>query len=126
MDGVQASTLPVLQIRNARVVDSDQNKVLTKNEECKVSFEIINNSSRTVYNVQPTVVELTGNKHVHISPNLNVESIPAGRGIRYTATILADGKLKDGEVRIRIGVLLDNREMASQIQEIVIPTRKTR
>lgn len=126
MDGVRASTLPALQIRRVRVVDDNRDMVLSRNEECKIQFEIMNNSGRTVYDIQPTVVELTGNKHVQISPNINVESIPAGSGVRYTATILADGRLKDGEVRIRIGVLAGNREVASQIKELVIPTRKLR
>ena len=126
MDALTSTDTPLLEIRHARVSDANHDMMLTQNEECKVSFEIHNTSGHDVFNVQPMVVELTGNKHVHISTNLNVEGIPAGGGVRYTATILADGKLKDGEVRIRIGVMLGNRAMASQIQEFVIPTKKLR
>ena len=68
-------------------------------------FEIYNTSGKPVFQVLPTVVELTGNKHIHISENVLVESIMPGRGIRYTAVIKADNRLKDGEAVIRISVL---------------------
>lgn len=124
VDGEDYRQCPLLLIRNARVVDANHDMVLTRNEECKISFEIINNTDHPVFNVRPTLIELTGNKHVHISPNLDVESIPAKGGIRYTATILADGKLKDGEVKMRIAVTHNRSEVVSQIQELSIPTRK--
>ena len=126
MDALTSTDTPLLVIRHARVSDANHDMVLSRNEECKIQFEIMNDADHPVFNIQPTVVELTGNKHVHISPNLNVESIAAHGGVRYTATILADGKLKDGEVKIRIGVLTGNRELASQIEELTIPTRKLR
>lgn len=124
VNALASANRPLLKIRNARVEDNNRDRVLTRNEECRVSFEIMNTAGVDVFNVQPTVVELTGNKHVSISPTLNVECIPVGSGIRYTATILADRRLTDGEVKIRIGVMVGNRELASQIQELTIPTRK--
>ena len=124
VNALASANRPLLKIRNARVEDNNRDRVLTRNEECRVSFEIMNTAGVDVFNVQPTVVELTGNKHVSISPALNVECIPVGTGIRYTATILADRRLTDGEVKIRIGVMVGNRELASQIQELTIPTRK--
>lgn len=123
-DGYRLHLNPAIEIRNARVIDANEDGVLTRGEACSVVFEIMNNSSQTLYNIQPTVVDVTGNKHVHISPNLRVESILPGRGVRYTATVLADGRLKDGEVSIRIAVAQNNREITSQIKEFTVPTRK--
>lgn len=122
--GYSVQETPTIEIRNARVADANQDWVLTRNEECRVSFEIMNNSDHPIRNVQPAVVETTGNKHVYISPNLNIESIRPHRGVRYTATILADGRLKDGEVKIRIAVSQNNKTIVSQMQELTIPTRK--
>ena len=123
-DGYRLHLNPAIEIRNARVIDANEDGVLTRGESCSVVFEIMNNSNQTLYNIQPTVVDVTGNKHVHISPNLLVESIAPGRGVRYTATVLADRRLKDGTVNIRIAVAQNNREITSQIKEFTVPTRK--
>lgn len=119
-----ARSSETLQIRNARVVDANGDNVLMRKEECQVSFEILNHSNKTAINVQPKVMEISGNKHVRISPNLNIESIRPGEGVRYTATILADGRLKDGYVKIMIGVAQNGRDVTSQSEELIVPTRK--
>lgn len=119
----QPAAQPLL-IRNVRLSDANDDMILTRNEECTVTFEIMNNSGKPLYNVQPTVMEVTGNKHVHISPNLVVDHIRPHKGVRYTATIKADGRLKDGMVKVRIGVSHHNGEISSQTREMVITTRK--
>jgi hypothetical protein len=86
----------------------------------------MNRSSKTLYDVQPTVFDVTGNKHIHISPNLHVESIAPNSGIRYTASILADKKLKDGSIVIRVGVTQGNREITSQMKEFNVRTERKR
>ena len=67
---------------------------------------------------------MTSNKHIQISPNLHVESIAPNSGVRYTASILADKKLKDGQAVIRVGVTLGNKEITSQMKELVVETRR--
>lgn len=114
----------LIEIRNARIIDADRNGMLTAGEECKVTFEVMNNSSKTLYDVQPMVFDVSGNKHVHISPNLHVESIAPNSGIRYTASILADSKLKDGTIVIRVTVAQGNREITSQVQEFMVRTQR--
>ncbi len=114
----------LIEIRNARFIDNDRDGVIRRGEECKVTFEVMNRSSEVLYDVQPTVMDVSGNKHIHISPNLHVESIAPNSGIRYTATILADKKLKDGEIVIRIGVTQGNKQITSQIQEFAVKTCK--
>ncbi len=113
-----------LLLHRAAIYDSDHNGVLTRGEECTVSFEILNTSASTIYDVYPIVEDVTGNRHVQVSPNLRVESIAPYRGIRYTATILADRRLKDGEIIVRVGVAQGNRLIDSQTQEFRVPTRK--
>lgn len=111
-------------VRNARIVDADHDGVLRAGEECKVMFEIMNRSDKVLFDVQPTVYDVTGNKNIRISPDLHVESIAPKSGVRYTATILADKKLKDGQVVIRMAVKQGNREIASQVKELVVQTRR--
>lgn len=117
-------TSPQIEIRNARFIDGDNNGVMCPGEECRVVFEVMNRSAVTIYDIQPTVTDVSGNKHIQISPNLHVESIAPNSGIRYTATILPDKKLKDGEVVIQMGVKQGNQEMAAQTKEIIVQTRK--
>lgn len=115
-----------IEIRNARVIDANRDGILCGGEECKVTFEVMNRSSKTLFDVQPTVFDVTGNKHIHISPNLHVESIAPNSGIRYTASILADKKLKDGSIVIRVGVTQGNREITSQMKEFNVRTERKR
>lgn len=113
-----------VEVRKAAFVDRDGNGVLHAGEEAKVSFEIMNNSSAIIYDVKPTVVETTGNKHIHISPSILVESIMPGKGIKYTATVRADRKLKDGTAIIRVAVRQGEKDITSQIKEFEIRTEK--
>lgn len=115
---------PCLEIRNPRIVDSSRDGVLTRGEEARMVFEIFNTSTKPVYRVLPTVMEITGNKHIRVSENVMVESVLPGKGIRYTAVIRADDKLKDGEAVFRIGVLQGNKEVTSQAREFPIQTSK--
>ncbi len=115
---------PQIEIRNARFIDGDNDGVMRPGEECRVVFEVMNRSAVTIYDIQPTVTDVSGNKHIQISPNLHVESIAPNSGIRYTATILPDKKLKDGEVVIQMGVKQGNQEVAAQTKELIVQTRK--
>ncbi len=84
----------------------------------------MNRSDHTLYDVLPMVNELTDNKHLHISPNLHIESIAPGTGVRYTATILADKRLKDGQAVLRVGVAHHNQEQEAQSQQFMLVTRR--
>jgi hypothetical protein len=111
-------------IRNARFVDQDLDGVLRGGEQCQITFEIMNFTRHTLYDVQPMVYDVTGNKNIHISPNLHVESIAPNSGVRYTATILADQKLKDGTAKIRVGATVNNQEIESNAHDIIVVTRR--
>ena len=117
---------PSLEIRHPRILETQRDGVLTRGEECSVIFEIYNTSDHPVYDVRPLVEDVTGNKHVNISPNLRIESIDPHQGIRYTATIMADGRLKDGEIIIRVGVAQGSNEIASQTRQFRVPTQRKR
>ncbi len=113
-----------LEIRNARLLDSSRDGVLIRGEEARMVFEIYNTSDKVIRNVQPAVAEVTGNKHIHISENILIESIAPGKGVRYTASVKADNGLRDGEAVIRIGVLQANKEITSQTRNFTVATRK--
>ena len=114
----------VLEIRRPMLIDNNRDEVLSRGEEARVVFEVFNTSTRTVYRVRPSVLEVTGNKHIEISDNVMIESIAPGKGIRYTALVRADNRLRDGEAIFRIGVSKGNKEIVSQAKEFRIQTSK--
>ena len=116
--------LEVLEIRRPMLMDTSRDQILSRGEEARVVFEIFNTSNKPVYRITPSVVEVTGNKHIDVSDNVMIESIEPGKGIRYTALIRADNRLRDGEAVFRIGVFQGNREQASQTREFRIQTSK--
>ena len=121
--GARFSYSPTLEIVNARFVDDNEDNCLNRNETCKVIFEIVNRSYSPVYDVVPTVVETTGNKHIFISPSIHVEKISPGSGVRYTAMVKADRKLKDGMARFCVSVIHEGKSI-SKINEFNIPTKR--
>ena len=106
------------------LIETNRDEVLCRGEEARVVFEIFNTSSKPVYRIKPSVVEVTGNKHIDVSENVMIESIEPGKGIRYTALVRADNRLKDGEAIFRIGVSQGNREIVSQAREFRIQTSR--
>ena len=116
-------TLPI-EIRNARFVDDNQNRQINRDELCKVIFELWNNSSQTLHDVQPIVTEETGNKHLAISPTIHVEQLEPGKAIRYTALVRADRRLKPGNAVIRVAAVRGNNIPISEPLFFNIPTEK--
>lgn len=121
--GARFSYSPTLEIVNARFVDDNEDNCLNRNETCKVIFEIVNRGHEPVYDVVPTVVETTGNKHIFISPSIHVEKISPGSGVRYTAMVKADRKLKDGMARFCVSVIHEGKSI-SKVNEFYIPTKR--
>ena len=112
--------MPHIEIRNARVVDDNQDKVISRGELCKVIFEIYNTGQRPLYDIQPSVVEATGNKQIFISPGMHVERLMPGAGIRYTAMLKAGPRLGDGSVRICLSVLQgDNDHVLAAVTKLL-------
>lgn len=114
---------PAIEIVNARFVDDNQDGKIQRGELCKLIFEVMNRGTQPVYDVQPTVVEATGNKHIFVSPNMHVEQIDPGKGIRYTALVKADNRLKEGTAKFCVSVLQGDSHI-SKVTEFNIPTVK--
>lgn len=114
---------PDIEIKNARFVDGNQDGKIERGELSKVIFEVYNRGNHTLYDVVPTVVEATGNSHIMISPNMHVESIQPGKGIRYTALVKADNRLKDGNAQFCVSVVQGNKKI-SKVCEFDIPTAR--
>ena len=113
-----------ISISNVRFVDGNGNdNVISSNELCKISFEVRNNTSRPIYNVRPQVIETSGNRHIRVSQGICVEQIAPKRGVRYTAMVKADGRLRNGTATFRVSVDNPATGRAVEIDNIEITTR---
>lgn len=116
--------LPQLKLRKIRFIDDNRNHVIDAGESSKIIFEVMNEGNTPVYDVVPIVETVGKVKHIGISPSVMVEEILPGEGFRYTATIYAGPKLKDGEVTFRVAVSDENGNICDA-QEFGLPTQRT-
>lgn len=91
-------------------------------KQLRLIFEIRNNGAHTLYDVVPTVIETTGNKHIFISPSVHVESIAPGHVIRYTAMVKADNRLKNGTACFCVSVIQGGKTIP-KVNQFDIPTK---
>lgn len=112
---------PSIEIRNARFVDDNEDGKIQRDEICKIIFEVINRGNQPLTDVVPTVIEANGNRHIFISPSMHIESIAPDKGIRYTAVIKADSRLKEGNARFCVSVIQGGKAI-SKVSEFNIPT----
>lgn len=122
--GYTAPTPVRLEISEARIFDASRDGMLMRGESARVVFEIHNPSDKPAFGVQPSVLELTGNRHIHISENVLVECIQPKQTIRYTAQIKADNGLRNGEAVFRVSVLQGGRELPGLSREYRVATRR--
>ena len=119
------SSSTVFELKNVRFTDANGDGILQRSEVGKVSFEIKNITSQMQYDVIPAVVECTGNSHILVSPSAHIENILPGQTLRYTAMVVADGSLKDGNVSFEVSVSLNGRTQGEPLS-IEVATSKTK
>lgn len=108
----KASESGKITIKNVRFVETAEHNVLHGGEVGKVMFEMYNETQAPIYDFMPTVVEADGNKRIYISPSVRVENIMPGQGLRYTATVKADKRIKDGEIRLLVSAQRDGKPIS--------------
>ncbi len=112
-----------LEVSNARFIDDNTDGMLRRGEKAKIIFEIRNVSDKVLYDLVPTVVETTRNKHIAISPGLHIESIAPGQRLRYTAVVVADRYVGNGQVTFSASVVQGERTI-SKVAEFNVRTAK--
>lgn len=115
--------LAQLKLRKIRFIDDNRNHAIDGGESSKIIFEIMNEGKKPVYDVVPIVETVGKVKHIGISPTVMVEEILPGEGIRYTASIYAGTKVKDGEVTFRVAVSDENGAICDS-REFTLPTQR--
>lgn len=112
-----------LRIINLRFIDDNRNHVIDAEEDSKLVFDIVNDGDMPAYNVTPIIEEVSGMKHLLVSPSAQIAYMPVGNQIRYTATIRGGRKLKAGEAQFRVYATESNGAM-TEMHEFSLPTQK--
>lgn len=112
-----------LRVTNIRFIDDNRNHTIDAGENCKLVFDIVNEGDVSAYNITPIVEEVSGMKHIGISPSAQISYLPQGDKVRYTATIAGGRRLKSGEAVFRVYTTESNGAV-SVTQEFSLPTAK--
>ena len=112
-----------LRIINLRFIDDNRDHVIDAEEDSKLVFDIVNEGDVPVYNITPIVEEVSGVKHILISPSAQIAYMPVGNQIRYTAIIRGGRKLKTGQAEFRVFATESNGAV-TEAHEFALPTRK--
>ena len=112
-----------LQVTNIRFIDDNRNHTIDAEENCKLIFDIVNAGDHSAYNITPIIEELSGMKHISISPSVQISYLPQGEKVRYTATVAGGKRLKSGEAVFRVYTSESNGAV-SEAHEFALPTQK--
>ena len=112
-----------LRITNIRFIDDNRNHTIDADENCKLVFDIVNQGDVSAYNITPVIEEVTGMKHIGISPSVQISYLPQGDRVRYTATLAGGRRLKAGEAVFRVYTTESNGAV-SEAHEFSLPTAK--
>lgn len=112
-----------LRVMNIRFIDDNRNHTIDAEETCKLVFDIANEGDVSAYNITPIIEELSGMKHLVISPSAQISYLPQGDWVRYTATIAGGKRLKAGEALFRVYTTESNGAV-SEMHEFTLPTAK--
>ena len=115
--------LSELRITNIRFIDDNRNQVIDAEEYCKLIFDIMNEGDASAYNIIPIIEEVSGMKHIGVSPSVQISYLAQGEKVRYTATIAGGKRLKSGEAVFRVYTTESNGAV-SDAHEFALPTQK--
>ena len=73
-----------LRIINLRFIDDNRNHVIDAEEDSKLVFDVVNDGDVPAYNVTPVIEEMSGMKHILISPSAQIAYMPVGNPVSYT------------------------------------------
>ncbi len=123
VDYVNKDLASKLVVRNLRFIDDNKNHIIESGEHAKIIFEVVNSGRTAAFHITPVVMEKSGLKRLYISSSVTLECIPAGDGVRYTASISAGRMPEKGEAVFHVTVL-DEEGDSLPVREFVIPVRK--
>ena len=103
----------------AATAPKTHNDCIDAGEHTKLIFDIRNTGRDFVYDIAP-VITVTGTKQIYLSPTAIISELAPGKGVRYTAEVVATSKLKNGDAEFTIG--FSNGDQFYTIRTFSLPT----
>lgn len=85
-----------LRVTNVHFSDASGDGTLQSGEIATISYDIINVTPNEIGRLIPEIKLSRQAKRIHISPMHNIDYIPSGEGVRYSVTLTASPRLKQG------------------------------
>lgn len=111
-----------LTVRNVRFVDENGDGRLSPGETGRIMFEIINDTPADIYDIVPMVTEANGNRNILISEGVRIEGIAPGKGIRYTAMVRGEKRLRTGRARFLITAVTPDGNVNAPTETLLVTT----
>lgn len=91
-----------IEISHLTFSDYNGDRALQPGERAQITFDLYNNSGRTLYSIAPVVS--CDYKRVNVSPTAIIGELPAGRAVRYQAEVVARSNARNRELLFQIAL----------------------
>lgn len=91
---------PHLEVTAIRFNDGDGDQCLRSGERAYIELDIYNRSGHELRDVAPIIS--CDNRRIALSPPAKISVLPAGRGFRYKAEVVAPQRLRNGQATFRV------------------------
>lgn len=91
---------PKLEVTSIRFNDSDGDRCLRSGERAYIELDIYNRSGHELRDVAPIIK--CDNRRIALSPPAKISVLPAGRGFRYKAEVVAPQRIKPGQATFKV------------------------
>lgn len=113
-----------VRIVNVKFLGTSGGATLSSGETATVSYDIINVTSGNIPMLVPKMEFKHKAKNITISPMQSIVDLPSGEGVRYTVTITAGERIKNGDNVVLLYLSADDRATFTLMNELPFETRK--
>lgn len=122
MESLVETVQNLATIRNLQL-NIEGGNTMRRGGEAKITFELMNTSEAALYDVMPDVTLSAPAKHIFVSPNITVECITPGEGIRYTAKVWTSRNVRPGTYTFNVCARQEGK-IITQNQQVRIEITK--
>ena len=113
-----------VRIVNVKFLGTSGGATLSSGETATVSYDIINVTSGNIPMLVPKMEFKHKAKNIAISPMQSIVDLPSGEGVRYTVTITAGERIKNGDNAVLLYLSADDGATFTLMNELPFETRK--
>lgn len=113
-----------VRIVNVKFLGTSGGATLSSGETATVSYDIINVTSGNIPMLVPKMEFKHKAKNITISPMQSIVDLPSGEGVRYTVTITAGERIKNGDNAVLLYLSADDGATFTLMNELPFETRK--